>query len=326
MADTAENTTDSNTRLQHFPITFYAMTMGLFGLTLALYSAGGRLEWASLFGNALLIGSLAVFTLVTVVYAAKALLHPSAIKAEWGHPIRVTFFPTSSITLLLIAVCFLPANPGIANIFWLVGASLQGILTLSIIARWIGHKPFEYSHINPAWFIPAVGNVVVPIAGVQLGYIEVSWLFLSGGLLFWIVLLTLVLNRMIFHTPIPGKMLPTLVIMIAPPAVSFIAYLQMTGEIDNFARILLNLGYVFFLIVLTQAPGILKLPFSMSFWALSFPVASLTIGSFHYAALTGSSAHETVGLFLLLLLAIIIVFLVIRTLIAIMKGEICKPE
>ena len=322
---TAETTAENHSRLMHFPITFYAVTMGLFGFALALYAAGGVLEWVSPVGNIMRIVSLITLAAITAAYIAKALIHPDAIKAEWGHPIRMTFFPATSISLLLAAVCFLPDNAGIANIFWLAGAVLQGILTLSIIARWIGHKPFEYSHINPAWFIPAVGNVVVPIAGAPLGYVEVSWLFLSGGILFWIVLLTLVLNRMIFHTPIPGKMLPTLVIMIAPPAVSFIAYLQLTGEMDNFARILLNLGYVFFLIVITQAPGILKMPFSMSFWALSFPVASLTIGSFHYAALTGSQSHENVGLFLLALLSVIIVYLVIKTILAMLKGQVCKP-
>ncbi|HBQ36055.1 MAG TPA: C4-dicarboxylate ABC transporter [Rhodobacteraceae bacterium] len=325
MADT-ETTADNDSRLMHFPITFYAVTMGLFGLTLAFYSAGSALEWISPLGNATLIASLIVFALITVLFIAKSVIYPAALKAEWNHPIRVTFFPAISISLMLIAVCFLPKYAGIANMFWLAGVVLQGILTLSIISRWIGHKPFEYSHINPAWFIPAVGNVVVPIAGAQLGYIEVSWLFLSGGLLFWIVLLTLVLNRMIFHTPIPGKMLPTLVIMIAPPAVAFIAYIQLTAEVDNFARILLNLGYVFFLIVLTQTPGLFKLAFSMSFWALSFPVASLTIGSFHYATLTGSQAHETVGILLLALLTAIIVFLVLRTIIAILKGQVCKPE
>ncbi|PIE15539.1 MAG: C4-dicarboxylate ABC transporter [Rhodobacterales bacterium] len=326
MADTSSPSAENQPRLMHFPITFYTVTMGLLGLTLAFYAAGGVMEWTGALGHILRIISLLAFALITLFYLAKALRYPAALKAEWSHPIRVTFFPAVSISLMLIAVCFLPEQAGLANLFWLTGAVLQGVLTLSIIARWIGHKPFEYGQINPAWFIPAVGNVVAPIAGSQLGYTEISWLFLSGGLLFWIVLLTLILNRMIFHTPLPSKLLPTLVIMVAPPAVSFIAYTRLSPQIDNFALILLNLGYVFFLIVLTQAPGFLKLPFSMSFWALSFPIASLSIASFHYAALTGSQLHETIGAGLLFLLMAIIVVLVLRTLILITRGEICKPD
>ncbi len=326
MADAAQTAPETGNRLVNYPITFYAITMGLFGLTLALHAASRVLEWVGPFSNIMLWVSLAVFAIITIGYLAKMVIHPAAVLAEWNHPIRATFFPAVSISLLLMAVCFLPENAGIANMLWIVGAILQGFLTLAIIGRWIGHKPFEYSHINPAWFIPAVGNVVAPIAGAQLGYVELSWLFFSGGILFWIILLTLVMNRLIFHTPLPGKLLPTLVIMIAPPAVAFIAYLNLTDGVDTFARILLNLGYVFALIVLTQIPRILKLPFAMSFWALSFPIASLTIASFRYGALAKSQAHETIGIILLVVLVALIAVLAFRTLLAITRGQICQPE
>ena len=326
MTDAAQTAPETGNRLVNYPITFYAITMGLFGLTLALHAASRVLEWVGLFSNIILWVSLAVFAIITIGYLAKMLFHPAAFLAEWNHPIRATFFPAASISLLLMAVCFLPENAGIANILWIIGAILQGFLTLAIIGRWIGHKPFEYSHINPAWFISAVGNVVVPVAGAQLGYIELSWLFFSGGLMFWIILLTLVMNRLIFHTPLPGKLLPTLVIMIAPPAVAFLAYLQLSGGVDTFARILLNLGYVFALIVLTQIPRILKLPFAMSFWALSFPIASLAIASFRYGALAKSQAHEAIGIILLAVLVAVIAVLTFRTLLAIMRGQVCQPE
>jgi len=326
MADAAQSTPETGNRLVNFPITFYAISMGLFGLTLALHTASRVVEWVGLFSNLMFWVSLAVFIIITIGYAAKTLIHPAAFLAEWQHPIRATFFPAASISLLLMSVTFLPENEGIANILWIIGAVIQGFLALAIIGRWIGHKPFEYSHINPAWFIPAVGNVVVPIAGAQLGYVEVSWLFFSGGILFWIIMLTLVMNRLIFHTPLPGKMLPTLVIMIAPPAVGFLSYLQLNGDIDTFARILLNLGYVFALIVLTQIPRIVKLPFAMPFWALSFPVASLTIASFRYGALAKSQAHETIGVFLLVVLVAVIAVLTLRTFLAILRGQICVPE
>lgn len=326
MTDAAEIAPETGTRLANFPITFYAVTMGLFGLTLALHASSRVLEWVGPFSDIMFWVSLAAFVIITLGYAAKMLVHPAAFKADWNHPIRATFFPAASISLLLMSVTFLPENEGIANILWIAGAVMQGVLTLAIIGRWIGHKPFEYSHINPAWFIPAVGSVVAPIGGVQLGYTEISWLFFSGGLMFWIILLTLVMNRLIFHTPLPGKLLPTLVIMIAPPAVAFISYLQLTDGVDSFAHILLNLGYVFALIVLTQIPRIATLPFAMSFWALSFPVASLTIASFRYGALVQSRPHEIIGMLLLTVLVAIIAVLAMRTLLAILRGQICLPE
>jgi len=143
---------------------------------------------------------------------------------------------------------------------------------------------------------------------------------------FWIVLLTLVVNRLVFHDPLPERLQPTLVILIAPPAVGFLAWITLTGEIDHFARILLNSAYLFALIVAVQIPRILRLPFAMSFWALSFPLAALTIASFHYAEATGSDAHHVIGIGLLLILSVTLAALLLRTFHAVTSGAVFQPE
>jgi tellurite resistance protein len=182
-------------------------------------------------------------------------------------------------------------------------------------------------HISPAWFIPAVGNVVVPVAGVPLGFVELSWLFFSAGLVFWIVLLTLVVNRLIFHDPLPARLLPTLVILIAPPAVAFLAWAQLTGGGDDpVGRILLNAAYVFAAIVALQVPALARLPFALSFWALSFPVAALAIASLRFGALAQSVPHTWIGAGVLVLLVAVVLGLMARTALAVTRREICLPE
>ena len=156
--------------------------------------------------------------------------------AEWMHPVRKAFFPAISISLLLIAVALSAWSPGLARLVWLVGAVLQVALMLGVISGWIGHNPFQTLHISPAWFIPAVGNVVAPLAGVPLGFVEFSWFFFSAGMIFWMVLLTLVMNRLIFHDPLPGKLMPTLTILIAPPAVGFLAWVNLNGGLGRSLR------------------------------------------------------------------------------------------
>ena len=90
-----------------------------------------------------------------------------------------------------------------------------------------------------------MGNVLVPVAGVPLGYPEISWFFFCIGLVFWLILLTIIFCRVLFHHPIPDKLMPTLFILIAPPAVGFIAYLRLAGELDSFARVLYFTGLFF---------------------------------------------------------------------------------
>lgn len=60
----------------------------------------------------------------------------------------------------------------------------------------------RFNTLTLAWFIQVVGNVLVPVAGVPLGFVDVSWFFFSIGMFFWLILMTLVFNRMIFHQAI----------------------------------------------------------------------------------------------------------------------------
>lgn len=320
--------TDSRTdqRLEHYPVTFFAIGMGMMGLTLAIHAAETAFGTGAVASHWVLALSVVMLAAVGLGYAAKALLHPRAVAAEWHHPIRIAFFPAMSISLLLLAVALLGDWPGLAHGVWLAGTALQGVLALSVIGSWIGHRPFAQGQLTPAWFIPAVGNVIVPIAGAKLGYIEVSWLFFSGGLIFWVVLLTLVMNRLMFHDPLPGKMVPTLMILVAPPAVAFVAWLRLTGEVGAFGHFLLSVAYVFALLVATQAPKFRKMPFALSWWALSFPLAALTIASFAYSGAASSVAHRGIGVALLGLLVCIVAGLILRTGLAIRRGEICLPE
>jgi tellurite resistance protein len=314
------------TRLEEMPISFFAIVMGLSGITLSTRAAEHALALGPVASPWLMWATVGVMGLISLFYLLKLLVHPKAVAAEWNHPVRIAFFPAISISMLLIAAILVPVMPDIARPLWLTGAALQAALTLSVVASWIGHRPFTHAHLNPAWFIPAVGNIVAPLAGGPLGFIELSWLFFSAGLVFWIVLLTLVFNRLVFHDPLPGRLVPTLVILIAPPAVAFVAWLRLGHEVDALARILLNAGYLFLGVVLTQATKLFRLPFALSWWALTFPVAALAIASLLFAEATGSAVHEGIGLALWGALLAIGAGLVLRTLLAMARGEICKPE
>jgi tellurite resistance protein len=326
MTEATKQEHGTGNRLEHLPVTFFAILMGLFGLVLALHAAAPSYLWAEPFAVAMLWVALAAFVLIAALYILKALRYPQAVAGEWHHPVKLAFFPTITISLLLMATALASPYPAVAEPIWIGGMAGQGVLTIAVISGWISHRSFQVGHLTPAWFIPAVGNVIVPVAGVQLGWVETSWLFFSAGIIFWLVLLTLVFNRLIFHDPIPGRLFPTMVILIAPPAVAFVAYLRLTGGIDPAARMLVNMAYVFAALVLVQLPKLRTLPFALSWWALSFPLAALSIASFSYGRAIGSPAHEVIGLAVLFLLALVVAGLVLRTLLAATRGEICRPE
>lgn len=313
-------------RLAHFPVTFFAVTMGLGGLTLALHAADDIVPGAGKASVILLAATALTFAALLLIYAAKWLRHGNEARAEWHHPVRIAFFPTLPISILLLATAFMSHRPELARVLWMVGAAGQAMLTLAVVSSWIDHNHYAQGHLTPAWFIPAVGNVIVPLAAVPLGYVEIAWHFFAVGMLFWIVLLTLVFNRLVFHDPIPARLFPSLVILIAPPAVAFVSWVRLTEDLGAMAHVLLNIGYFFALLVAIQIPKLARLPFALSFWALSFPIAALTVASFLFARKTGSEFHQWIGIGLLSLLVLTVIGLILRTVKAIAGHEICRPE
>ncbi len=300
--------------------------MGLAGLTIAWQKAQHIFEVDLSINYFLLTLTAGVFITLIAMYTTKYVMSYEAVLSEFKNPIKLHFFPTISISLLLISIAFLQFDQKISLPIWIAGSTIHLIFTLYIINAWIHHEHFEVKHLNPAWFIPAVGNVIVPIAGMQLGFIEISWFFFSIGILFWVILLTIIFNRIIFHNPMQEKLMPTLFILIAPPAVGFISYIKLNGDLDSFARILYFSGLFLTMLMLVQIKRFSKLKFFLSWWAYSFPMAAITIASFRMFELTQKLVYQYIAGGLLTLLTVVVVFLIYKTVIAIKNHTICVEE
>ena len=320
-------TQTETSRLQHFPVSWFAMVMGLAGLTLALHKAESVFDLGTAPSLLALWVTIAVFAGLSVLYGLKIVRYPERVRGELSHPVKLNFFPTFSIGLILISAALLPHHPGASLVVWVLGTASHLAFTLYVLSIWVHHTHFEVNHMNPAWFIPIVGNILVPIAGVKHASVEVSWFFFSVGVVFWMVLLTIIFYRMFFHHPLPGKLLPTLFILIAPPAVGFVSWLQLNGgELDAFARIMYYIALFLTLMLFTQGLRFLGLQFFLSWWAYSFPMAAVTIATLTMYQLLGLVFFKWLGLLLLVVLCLLITGLVLRTGLAVKRREICVED
>ena len=107
-------------RLESVPVTLFSVVMGLCGVTLALRAGETAAGLTDLASGAAHLLTLAVFVVVALAYAAKALRHPQAVAREWANPVSLAFFPAISIALLLFAIVMMGPAPGIARILWLL--------------------------------------------------------------------------------------------------------------------------------------------------------------------------------------------------------------
>jgi tellurite resistance protein len=313
-------------RLAHVPVALFASVMGMAGLAIAWtkahHVAGAPLEVAWV----LRWMASGLYAFLLALYGAKLLRHTQAVKVDWAHSVRMNFFPAMSIGLLLLSIAWAQDAPAAAFWMWGFAAALHLAFTLAVMGSWIHQPHYTIQHANPAWFIPVVGNIIVPIAGVRFAPLDVSWFFFSIGLVFWLVLMTIVLYRLFFHEPLPARLTPTLFILIAPPAVGFLAYVELIDRLDGFARVLYFTALFLTLLLSSRAISFFRLPFFISAWAYTFPLAALTIATFEMGARSHQAFYTGLGWILLAVVSSAVGLISFKTVLASVQGKVFAPE
>ncbi len=318
----------TSNRLQHLPVTLFASVMGIAGLSLAWRRAAVVWDVSPQIAEVLFWIALADFVMLAVLYISKWVRYPQAALAEVRHPIRIAFVPTITISLLLLATAGQDLLPDAASVAWWIGAVGHLVVTVVVMGAWFERADIGLSQVTPAWFIPVVGNVVTPLAAPELGSTEFGWFAGSIGFMFYLALLPILLLRVLLHgDPLPNKLLPTLAIFLAPPAVSAIAWNSLTGTTGSpVFRLLFSASIAFLALVIAQLPRLVKVPFAMPYWGYTFPLAAVAVVSIAAAGSLPGTAYDVLAVALLALASTMVAAVSVLSLRAAARGEICVPE
>lgn len=295
------------------------------GLAIAILRYGAVMHTETPGAKLFLYLITAWFFALLCIYGYKLVKYTDEVKHEFFHPVKLNFFPTISISLLLLSIAYESVSHEFSHVLWYSGAIIHLIFTFVILDIWF-FGTFKITAVNPAWFIPVVGNILVPVAGVSIVGAEVGWFFFSIGIILWISLFTVFVYRMIFYEQLLQKFLPTLFIMIAPPAVGFISYVKLTGELDPFARILYYFGLFITLLLITMFRRLKEIPFFVSWWAYTFPLDAITIATILFYKMTGYPALKTMSSVLLVLASVVVAVVLVNTVRAMVNKKVCVPE
>ena len=313
-------------RFEYFNIAFFASVMWFWGLALATHKLEQVYNFSINYSYYILIFSLIFFILVSLSYIVKIFINFSDVKADFNHPVKSNFFPWIWKILLIFAIWFLTINPELSKWFWILWVIIQSLFTIIIFRRWMLHQQ-DIKAMNPLWFLPIVWNMLAPVAGVPLWFIELSWFFFSVWLFMWAVMFTVIMNRIIFHNPMPQKLMPTLFILIAPPAVWFISSTVLNWwEITDLWKMLYYFSLFMFVIIISKLNVLWQLKFFMSWWAYSFPMAVLTTATILYYNITGLVFIWYLGILFFIILILIILLLFYRTFVWMKRKELCIEE
>jgi len=312
--------------LQHMPIQLFAVIMGLSGFAIMFAKAYHIIGIPYWIYEVVLFVDTALFTVIFTAYLFKISIYFKEVKEEFYHPVKSSFMAAISISFLLLSIAFYDYNPLISVLLWYIGTPLQLLFTLIILRYWI-HNDLKVVHSNPAWFIPIVGNVIVPIIGVEVAPMFVSLFFFSFGIFFWIVLFTITLNRIIFHHQLAKKFIPTFFIFIAPPSIGFVSYFRITsGSIDMLSMFFYSIALLILVLLLFMIKMYDTKKFFISWWAYTFPLASISIATLMLEMVFHNLFTYALSVNLIILTSIVVGFVTYKTFRACRAQKICISE
>lgn len=309
--------------VENLPVNLFGSVMGLSGLALAWRLAHTSFGIPQAIGEGIAALAVAVFLLLVAGYLAKWAKHPAAVAAEFNHPVSGNFFGTIAISILLLSAVVSPYSAGLGQAMWTVGAAVSFLLSFLVVSRLLkgAHDP---AHAVPAWLIPGVATLDVAVTGASMPMswaAEVNLAAMAIGTVLALVMSTMIFSRLVHHDALGKGLTPSLMVLVAPFAVGFLAYTNVFGSVDSFASLLVYFG-LFLFIVLARKVFRRDVPFAPGWWAISFPLAALSNAALTYAAARDMLPLSVIAAVLLALLTVMIAVLTVRTLHIAVNGKL----
>lgn len=274
---------------------WFAAVMGTGVLAMTTRTMSMSWEWLSPVALGLHWFNICLFLLIAVPWLLRWFWYRDKALAVLRNPMMSSFYATLTVALLVMAAQALHFGLGesLARLIWWVASALTVGLNFLILFRLFTGNEASMEHMTAAHFIPAVGLVVIPVAGIPLlsGMegtarelaLLVNVAGLGAGFLLYLGLFCLLFQKHLLHPPFPGKLIPTVWIQMAPlcwTAFSLMQTADAFGTSASLAAMLMwgaALWWFLMAVLLTFAAwrrG--ELVFSLVWWSFIFPLGALT--------------------------------------------------
>jgi tellurite resistance protein len=311
--------------IRNLPVNLFASVMGLSGLAISWRLAHRYLAAPSFIGEAVGALAVAVFVLLAVGYLVKLTKHPEAVQAEFRHPVSGNFFGTIAISLLLLSSLIEPYGASTAHALWTLGALGAFGLAFIAVSRLLKGQ-LDAALVMPAWLLSGVATLDIAVTGRDMPMAwapEMNLIAGALGAMLAPVLFVMIVSRLVHREPLAPAVTPSLMMLVAPFEVGFLAYTNIVGDVDRFAALLFYFGLFLFLVI---APKVFRpaIAFSPAWWGISFPMAALASAALKYAHHAGGQSLQMLAIVLLGALSVALVVLFVRTARIVLNGQLFR--
>jgi tellurite resistance protein len=304
----------------YLPPNLFAVAFGVAGLAQAwsamMRLAGGP-DWPA---NALWIVAALVWLITVAGYLANV-----AAQRRWRTELAdPTFGPFTSLIVIvptLLSVPLAGQARAAGEVVFGCGATLTLLAGAWIIGGWITLDA-DFRRWHPGYYLPtAAGGLIAGGASAALGFTTLSHVLFGLGVGSFLLLVSIVSQRLFVVPALPLALLPTIAIELAPPVVAANSWFAINGgRVDLPAAILAGFSVLMLLVQLRLIPLYRRAPFGPGYWAFSFPAAAAAALGVRWLAAEHVRGGTALGYVLVGVLTAGFALLTARTVSGLMNG------
>lgn len=296
-----------------------------------------------------------------VLYLGRFLLHGDAALADLRDPAVGALYGTLPGGVLVLAATAAAVGPT-----WFASSTVRDIVVVldwvGVPLAFVGSLVFAYllfmdsamvpEAVNGSWFIPPVVNIVVPLVLVPLvpgsspemarALLLVSYGFWGMGFVLYLLIMTMLFQRLVLHALPHAGLAPSLWIGLSPIEVGALALLKMAAAgggvfgsqgptivlVSNLmATVLWGFGAWWLFAAALLLVHYLRfgpLPYGIGWWGFTFPLGVYSVATFALAASWNLDGLQWIATALFVVLVLFWVVVVARTLWALRAGEFTR--
>ncbi|AEX84476.1 C4-dicarboxylate transporter/malic acid transport protein [Marinitoga piezophila KA3] len=273
------------------------MGTGIFSITSLIFSQ--YFSFLRSFSYFLFYLNILLFIIFLSLWIVKFFIFKKDFLKDFYHPLVSNFFSAFGAAMLVISanIQMLFNNSFSFSFgFWIAGTFftiLFGIITPFIMFK---ENHIKLDHICPAFFIPPVAFIVIPIPGsffinhfqgwVNDFIIFINYFSWGTGFFLFLIMSAISMYRFILHHPLPNIMAPTIWVNLGPIGAGTTALIKLTKASNfiiskdvfyGFSFLLWGYGIWWLLMAISLTiyySKKMKIPFTLSWFAFIFPTGA----------------------------------------------------
>ncbi len=266
------------------PPTVFSVSFGLAGLAAGWNAAARFFSVPQLVADIIWIVAAAAWAITFTLFLGHVRT-VQRLQEQLRDPTFAPFVALAFIIPLLFGAALAQHARLAGVIVYVVSLVLTVALGAHLLGQWIV-TDLSLADWHSGYFLPTVaGGFIASLAASQLGYSSLAKVMFGYGAISWLIIGSILLQRLFIGPRLPVNLLPTMAIQVAPPVIAGVAWFGVNGgRVDGVALGLSGYAGLMVLMQLRLLPLYRTVPFGLSWWAFAFSYAAIFVDAIRWLA------------------------------------------